>query len=42
MVSTASRVGTGNIVGLHRHLSGGYGAVILMWLIAVVGGACLH
>ena len=40
MVSTASRVGTGNIVGVATAIaSGGYGAVFWMWLIAIVGGA---
>lgn len=40
MVSTASRVGTGNIVGVSTALClGGYGAVFWMWLIAIVGGA---
>ena len=40
MVSTASRVGTGNIVGVAGAICiGGYGAVFWMWLIAIVGGA---
>lgn len=40
MVSTASRVGTGNIVGVSNAIClGGYGAVFWMWLIAIVGGA---
>ena len=40
MVSTASRVGTGNIVGVASAIAaGGYGAVFWMWLIALVGGA---
>ena len=40
MVSTASRVGTGNIVGVANAIAiGGYGAVFWMWIIAVVGGA---
>lgn len=40
MVSTASRVGTGNIVGVANAIClGGYGAVFWMWLIALVGGA---
>ena len=40
MVSTASRVGTGNIVGVASAICiGGYGAVFWMWLIAMVGGA---
>lgn len=40
MVSTASRVGTGNIIGISTAIClGGYGAVFWMWLIAFVGGA---
>lgn len=40
MVSTASRVGTGNIIGISTAIClGGYGAVFWMWLIAIVGGA---
>ncbi len=40
MVSTASRVGTGNIVGISTAIcAGGYGAVFWMWVIAVIGGA---
>ncbi|WBW49804.1 alanine/glycine:cation symporter family protein [Peptoniphilus equinus] len=40
MVSTASRVGTGNIVGISNAIClGGYGAVFWMWLIALIGGA---
>lgn len=40
MVSTASRVGTGNIVGVSTAIClGGYGAVFWMWVIAIVGGA---
>lgn len=40
MVSTASRVGTGNIVGVAAAIAvGGYGAVFWMWVIALVGGA---
>ena len=40
MVSTASRVGTGNIVGVATAIClGGYGSVFWMWLIAIVGGA---
>lgn len=40
MVSTASRVGTGNIVGVTGAIiAGGPGAVFWMWLIAVLGGA---
>lgn len=40
MVSTASRVGTGNIVGVANAIAiGGYGAVFWMWVIAIVGSA---
>jgi len=40
MVSTASRVGTGNIIGVASAvLAGGPGAVFWMWLIAVFGSA---
>lgn len=40
MVSTASRVGTGNIVGVSIAICiGGYGAVFWMWIIAIIGGA---
>lgn len=40
MVSTASRVGTGNIVGVAGAiLVGGPGAVFWMWIIAIVGSA---
>lgn len=40
MVSTASRVGTGNIVGVANAIAiGGYGSVFWMWVIALVGGA---
>ena len=40
MVSTASRVGTGNIVGISTALClGGPGAVFWMWLIAIMGGS---
>ncbi len=39
MVSTASRVGTGNIVGVATAICmGGYGAVFWMWVIALIGG----
>ena len=39
MVSTASRVGTGNIVGVANAIAiGGYGSVFWMWVIALVGG----
>ena len=40
MVSTASRVGTGNIVGVSTAIClGGYGAIFWMWVIAVIGSA---
>ncbi len=40
MVSTASRVGTGNIVGVSTALClGGYGSVFWMWVIAIIGSA---
>ncbi len=40
MVSTASRVGTGNIVGVSTALClGGFGSVFWMWVIAFIGGA---
>lgn len=40
MISTASRVGTGNIVGVANAIAiGGYGAVFWMWVIALIGGA---
>ena len=40
MVSTASRVGTGNIVGVATAICvGGFGAVFWMWVIAIMGGA---
>lgn len=40
MVSTASRVGTGNIVGVSTAIClGGFGAVFWMWVIAVIGSA---
>ena len=40
MVSTASRVGTGNIVGVSSAICvGGYGAVFWMWITAILGGA---
>lgn len=40
MVSTASRVGTGNIVGVSAAIClGGYGAVFWMWIVAIIGGA---
>lgn len=40
MVSTASRVGTGNIVGVSTAICmGGSGAVFWMWVISLIGGA---
>ena len=39
MVSTASRVGTGNIVGVSTAIClGGFGAVFWMWVVALLGG----
>ena len=40
MVSTASRVGTGNIVGVSTAIClGGFGAVFWMWVIALLGAS---
>ncbi len=40
MISTASRVGTGNIAGVATALAaGGAGAVFWMWLLAIIGSA---
>lgn len=40
MISTASRVGTGNIIGVSTAVClGGPGAVFWMWLLAFIGGA---
>ena len=40
MVSTASRVGTGNIVGVSTAIClGGFGSIFWMWIIAIIGGA---
>jgi len=40
MVSTASRVGTGNIVGVSTAIClGGYGSVFWMWVIAIIGAS---
>ncbi len=40
MVSTASRVGTGNIIGVSTAIClGGYGSVFWMWVTAVLGSA---
>ena len=39
MISTASRVGIGNIVGVGLAISlGGVGALFWMWVVAIVGG----
>ena len=43
MISTASRVGTGNIVGVSTAIClGGVGAVFWMWFIAIFGGASAY
>lgn len=40
MVSTASRVGTGNIIGVSTAIClGGFGSVFWMWIIAFIGAA---
>ena len=40
MVSTASRVGTGNIIGVSTAIClGGFGSVFWMWIIAIIGAA---
>ena len=40
MISTASRVGTGNIIGVSVAIcTGGFGAVFWMWLFAIIGSA---
>ena len=40
MISTASRVGTGNIVGVALAIgTGGSGAVFWMWVLAIIGSA---
>ena len=40
MISTASRVGTGNIIGVSTAIAvGGPGAVFWMWLMALLGAA---
>ena len=40
MISTASRVGTGNIIGVATAIcAGGVGAVFWMWVTAIIGGA---
>ena len=41
-ISTASRVGTGNLAGVAIAIaSGGPGAIFWMWLIAIIGGCRL-
>ena len=43
MVSTASRVGTGNIMGVSTALClGGPGAIFWMWITAILGGASAY
>ena len=43
MVSTASRVGTGNIIGVATAIcAGGAGAVFWMWVTAIIGGASAY
>ena len=40
MISTASRVGTGNIAGVAAAIAaGGPGAIVWMWILAVIGSA---
>lgn len=40
MASTASRVGTGNIIGVSTAIcTGGPGAIFWMWITAIIGGA---
>ncbi len=40
MVSTASRVGTGNIIGVSTAIcTGGFGAIFWMWITAILGGS---
>lgn len=40
IISTASRVGTGNIIGVATALCiGGFGSVFWMWVIAIIGAA---
>lgn len=40
LVSTASRVGTGNIIGVSTAICcGGFGSVFWMWVIAIIGAA---
>lgn len=43
MVSTASRVGTGNIIGVTSAIAvGGPGALFWMWITAIIGGASAY
>ena len=43
MVSTASRVGTGNIIGVSTALcTGGPGAIFWLWVTAILGGASAY
>ena len=43
MVSTASRVGTGNIIGVSTALcTGGPGAIFWLWVTALLGGASAY
>ena len=43
MISTASRVGTGNIIGVSTAIClGGVGSVFWMWFIAIFGGASAY
>ena len=43
MVSTASRVGTGNIIGVTSAIAvGGPGALFWMWVTAIIGGASAY
>lgn len=43
MISTASRVGTGNIIGVSTAICvGGPGAVFWMWVTAILGGASAY
>ena len=43
MVSTASRVGTGNIIGVTSAIAvGGAGALFWMWITAIIGGASAY
>lgn len=43
IVSTASRVGTGNIIGVSSAIClGGFGSVFWMWIIAIIGSASAY